>query len=125
MTKAMLEEKLPGTEVKDISELINIGLHLTAANGTNIPYIGWTDVRVQLPSSAQEGQEVHVPFLITVDRLEMPILYYNVIGELVKVASQEGETSPGPCILHSLKAGFVDSGERQLEALISLIQNSR
>ena len=122
MTRAMLEEKLPGTELKDISELINVGLNLTAANGTKIPYIGWTDVRVRLPSPSQEGQEVHVPFLITVDRLEMPILGYNVIEELVKVASQEGETPQGPCILNSLKAGFVDSGESELEALISLIQ---
>ena len=122
MTRAMLEEKLPGTEVKDISELINVGLNLTAAIGTKIPYIVWTDVRVQLPSPTQEGQEVHVPFLITVDRLEMPILGYNVIEELVKVANQEGVTSAGSCILNSLKTGFVDSGESQLEALVSLIQ---
>jgi len=32
MTQAMLEETLPGTAVKDISELINVGLDLTAAN---------------------------------------------------------------------------------------------
>ena len=118
----MLEEKLPGTEVKDISELINVGLDLTTANGTKIPYIGWTDVRVQLPAPTQETQEVHVPFLITVGRLEMPILGYNVIEELVKMTSPEGETPTGSCILNSLKAGFVDSGESQLEALISLIQ---
>ena len=87
MTKAMLEEKLPGTEVKDISELINVGLDLTTANGTKIPYIGWTDVREQLPAPTQERQEVHVLFLITVGRLEMPILGYNVIEELVKMIS--------------------------------------
>ena len=33
MTKGMLEEKLPGTAVRDISELISVGLDLTAANG--------------------------------------------------------------------------------------------
>jgi len=68
MTQAMLEETLPGTAVKDISELINVGLDLTAANGTKIPFIGWADVRVRLPSPTKEGQEVHVPFLVTVDR---------------------------------------------------------
>lgn len=50
------------------SELINVGLDLTAANGTKIPFIGWADVRVRLPSPTKEGQEVHVPFLVTVDR---------------------------------------------------------
>ena len=84
MKRAMLEEKLPGTEVKDISELINVGLDLTADNGTKTPYIGWTDIRVELPSPTQEGQEVHVPFHIIVDCSKMPILGYNVIEELVK-----------------------------------------
>ena len=77
----MLEETLPGTAVKDISELINVGLDLTAANGTKIPFIGWADVRVRLPSPTKEGQEEDVPFLVTVDRLEMPILGYKVIEE--------------------------------------------
>lgn len=91
MTQAMLEEMLPGTTVKDISELINVELDITAANGTKIPFIGWADVRVRLPSWTKEGQGVHVPFLVTVDRWEMPILGYNVIEELVKMDSPEGE----------------------------------
>ena len=78
-------------------------------------------MRVQLPSPTQEGQEVHVLLLITVDRLEMPKLGYNVIEELVKMASQ-GETPPGSCILNSLKAGFVNSDKSQLEALFGRIQ---
>ena len=85
MTKGMLGEKLPGTVVRDISELINVGLDLMAANGTKIPFIGWADVRVQLPSSTEEKLEVHVPFLITLDRLEMPILGCNVIEELLRM----------------------------------------
>ena len=39
MNQAMLEETLPGTTVKDISELINVGLDLTAANGTKIHWL--------------------------------------------------------------------------------------
>ena len=74
MTKGMLEERLPGTTVRDISELISVGLDLTAANGTKIPFIGWADVRVRLPSCEGEAQDVYVPFLITIDRLEMPLL---------------------------------------------------
>ena len=104
----MLEEKRPGTTMKDVSELINVGLDLTAANGTRIPFIGWADVRERLPSRTKEGQEEHVPFLITVDCLDMPTLGYNVIEELVKMVSQ-GDSTPRFSILNSLKAGFVDS----------------
>ena len=39
MTQAMLEETLPGTTAKDISKLINVGLDLTAANGTKIHWL--------------------------------------------------------------------------------------
>ena len=109
MTKGMLEEKLPGTAVKDISELISVGLDLTAANGTKIPFIGWAGVRVRLPSSEGEAQDVHVPFLITIDRLEMPILGYNFIEELVKMSSPADEPTPGFNILSAFKAGFEDS----------------
>ena len=91
MIRATLEETLPGTTVKVISELINVGFDLTAANRTKIPFIGWADMRVRLGSPTKEGQEIDVPFLVTVDRLEMHILSYNVIVELVKMDSLEGE----------------------------------
>ena len=118
----MLEENLPGTTVRDITELISVGLDLTAANGTMIPFIGWADVRVRLPPCEGEAQDVHVPFLITIDRLEMPILGYNVIDELVKMSSPEDEPTPGFNILSAFKAVFEDIDEKQLEALINLIQ---
>lgn len=38
LIRGILEEKLPGTVVRDTSELIGVGL--TAANGTKIPFIG-------------------------------------------------------------------------------------
>ena len=115
MTRGMLEEKLSGTVVRDISELISVGRDLTTANGTKIPFIGWADVRVRLPSSAEE--DVHAPFLITVDRLEMLILGYNVTEELVKMSTQEEESTSGFNILSAFKEGFADSDERQLETL--------
>ena len=40
MNQAMLEETLPGTTVKDISELINVGFDLTAANRSKIHWLG-------------------------------------------------------------------------------------
>lgn len=121
MTKGVLEEILPGTVVRDISELINVGLDLMVANGTKIPFTCWAEVREQL-SSGEEKQEVHVPFLITLDRLEMPILGYNVIEELVRMNRWQEEPTLGSSLLKSFKAGFVDSDESQLQALINLIQ---
>ena len=55
---------------------------------------------------------MHVPFLITVDRLEMPILGYNVTEQLVKMSTQEEESTSGFNILSDFKEGFADSDER-------------
>ena len=74
------------------------------------------------PSSTEEKREEHVPFLITLDRLEMPILGYNVIEELVRMDRGKEDSSLEPSLLQSFKAGFVDSDESQLEALINLIK---
>lgn len=59
ITNGMLWENLLGTAVKDISEWINVGFDLMAANRTKIPFIGRADVRMQLLSSTEEKQKVH------------------------------------------------------------------
>ena len=43
----LLVEEFGGVVVKDISELLN----LTAANGSEIPYIGWVALNFRLPGS--------------------------------------------------------------------------
>lgn len=52
----------------------------------------------------------------------MPILGYNVIEELVRMNQWQEEPTLGSSFLKSLKAGFIDSDESQLQALINLIQ---
>ena len=47
----LLVEEFGGVVVKDISELLNIELNLTAANGSEIPYIGWVALNFRLPGS--------------------------------------------------------------------------
>lgn len=47
---------------------------------------------------------------------------YNVIEELVKMSTQEEESTSGFNILSVFKKGFTDSDERQLEALINFFQ---
>ena len=71
--------------IKQLSELLDTNLNLTAVNGTKVPYIGWVEVRVKLtpPGSDNDQEEQLVPFLVTSEKLDCPILGYNVIQELV------------------------------------------
>jgi hypothetical protein len=41
----VLKENFPNCTIKDVSELLNCDLTLTAANGNTIPYTGWGGVK--------------------------------------------------------------------------------
>ena len=103
--------------MKQLSELLDTNLNLTAVNGTKVPYIGWVEARVTLtpPSSDSDQEELLVPFLVTSEKLDCPILGYNVIEELV---SQE--KNPTPTIYKS----FPETDKRKSDALVNLIQGS-
>jgi hypothetical protein len=79
MPKEMMEKHFPENVIKDIYKLINGELDLTAANGTRIAYSGWTEIEVRFISSKEKDPSVMVPFLVTNDSLEYPILGYNVL----------------------------------------------
>ena len=81
VSEDLLTRVLPGIPIKDISELLDAELNLTAANGTKIPYKGWVEFRFRLSSPESE---LLVPFLVTEEVLEMPLIGYNVIEEIMK-----------------------------------------
>ena len=98
-----------------MSELLDTNLNLTAVNGTKVPYIGWAEVRVKLtaPSSDSNQEELLVPFLVASEKLDCPILGYNVIEG---VLSQD--QNPEPTIYKS----FPGKDKTKLDALVSFIQ---
>ena len=105
--------------IEQLSELLDTNVNLTAVNGTKDPYIGWVEVRVKLtpPSSDSDQEELLVPFLVTSEKLDCPILRYNVIEELVPVSQEQ---NPTPTIYKS----FPETDKRKLDALVNFIQGS-
>lgn len=79
-----LQEHLRSIAIRPLSELLETSLYLTAVNGTQIPYIGWVEVRLKLtPSSSNSNQvELVAPFLVT-ENVDCPILRYSAIDELL------------------------------------------
>ena len=67
------------------------------------------------PSSDSNQEELLVPFLVTAEKLECPILGYNVIEELV---SQD--QNPNPTIYKS----FPGTDKTKLDALVNFSQSS-
>ena len=103
--------------IRQLSELLETSLSLTAVNGSQIPYIGWVEARVMLtpPGSDSNQEELLVPFLVTSEKLDCPILGYNVIEELV---SQD--QNPNPTIYKS----FPGTDKTKVDALVNFIQSS-
>ena len=82
----VLRRNFPGITVKNISELLNSELNLTTANGGEMPYVGWMELNFRLLSSKVE---LAVPFLVTDQSLDTPIIGFNVIEEIVKTSSED------------------------------------
>ncbi len=81
ITENHLQRFSPKATVEDIATLLDNNLRLTAANGTDIPFCGWVKLPFQLENS---NTTLLVPFLVTKERLDTPIIGYNVIAELSK-----------------------------------------
>ena len=61
---------------------------MKAANVTEIPYEGSIEILFELATSSDK-HGISVPFLISTDTLEHPIVGYNVIEEMVKSAESQ------------------------------------
>lgn len=109
---------MDGTAIKDISDLIDGELNLTAANGTKIAHSGQVEIEVCLTSSNKDEPSVMVSFLITDDNLEYHILGYNVIQELVQSFNPLTD-------IPAVQASFGDLDKTVLLDIIKLIQDTK
>ena len=100
---------LPGPQVWHISELVKGDLSLSAANGSEIPYKRWTEVRFQ---AMPQSQDLTVPFLVSPETADYPLLGYNVIEEAVKL---DLDTARPECLHES----FPTIADDQIESLVN------
>ena len=84
--------------LRDVSELIDCQLNVNAANGAEIPYKGWAEIEVKLTSTQEP---VIVPFLVTSETIDVPLVGFNVIEEFMKSKSEMTDTELAcvfPCV---------------------------
>ena len=112
----LLKRLLPDVPIKDISELVDMELNLTAANGTTIPYKGWIDLTFRLSSPESE---LSVPFLVTEEILETPLVGYNVIEEILQ--EKNGNESLQRQVA-DVNSEFTDLNLQDSKVLVNFIQ---
>ena len=76
------QDNLPKVQLRPVEELLNGQLQLKAANGVDIPFIGWVQLSFSLCKDDKECLEV--PTLVTDAGLDCPIVGYNVITEIIR-----------------------------------------
>ena len=114
----LLSQQFGGTPIRQMGELIDtVDLTLEAVNVSKILYIGWAenDVKLLHPQDNQKHDEITVPFLVTNEKIDSPILGYNVIEELVKHDDNSVE---------AIYSSFPGNGKDKLDALVNFIQSS-
>ena len=76
-------------KIRDISELLGeqCDLELSGVNGNEIPYEGYVMLEVEVGDNI-----VEVPFLVTKENIQSPIIGYNAIRKLVCDESEEKDS---------------------------------
>ena len=119
ISEHVMNINFPFIQVRDIHELLGAesNIDLQAANGTKISYRGWVEFDLKL---SEQGTVVKVPFLVTNEKLELPIIGYNVIELIVKEDNNSAES-----LAASMTKGFRNSSPDRIPALINLLQTSQ
>ena len=114
ISEQLVRRNFPGITVKNISELLNSELNVTTANGGEMPYVGWMELNFRLLSSKVE---LAVPFLVTDQSLDTPIIGFNVIEEIVKTSSEDA-------VLHQeITSSFTELNGKNASTLVNFIQS--
>ncbi|CAH3139736.1 unnamed protein product, partial [Porites lobata] len=115
-----LKSQLPAVQIRDIEQLLGTdgSINLQAANGTDIPYCGWAEISVRLAN--EKETEVRVPFLITRENIDQPIIGFNVIELMVRNTEEENDD----VLLNGMSKSFKLSKSGDTQVLISLIRTS-
>ena len=80
ISEAFVWQNFPEVQIRDISELLQTDLKLTAANGSDIPYHGWAEINFQV---TPHSPVLTVPFLVRQETNDLPLIGYNTIEESI------------------------------------------
>ena len=99
-------------------------LDLKAANGTALPYSGWTEIDFSLIGTNHD-YGLKVPFLVCKEMLELPILGYNVIEEIARKSATTSKSPEQPPFLDVLFCSLKNIKRCKVEALVIIIQSEK
>ena len=88
VSEHFLKQKFLGKNLPDISELIECKVNVTAANGTSIPYKGWTELQFTLAGNQKLSI---ILFLVTKETIDLPLVGFSGFEEFIKADMFEAD----------------------------------
>lgn len=112
---------LPHTRLKDISEMLDSAdtLDIVAANGENMPYVGWVEITFSLASGGAPTTSVNVPTLVMKgNKLGRPIIGSNVIELIIDSELKQSNATDRERLSHIVRAVFPNFEPDQAQAFV-------
>ena len=120
ISEDVLKSQLPSVQVRDICQLLDTqgSISLQAANGTDIPYSGWAEIDLELVADTET--KIKVPFLVTKENIDQPLIGFNVIELIVK----EDHGKRDDKLVEKLENSFIHCERKNIPALVNFIRSS-
>lgn len=119
------QEYLPEVPLRDVSDILEAPntLNLVAANGIDVPYIGYVEVTFRLSSPAAHKAEFVIPMLVARGQnLSHPIIGFNVIEQTVNAIEQaQPSTVNNNTLERIVLAAFPSLKKNKVQAFIQLV----
>ena len=115
------EEYFPTTRLRDVSEILDShdDLTLTAANGTEMPYLGWIETVFQLASETDQAEELIIPVLVMKGwHLSHPIIGFNVIEHILTKTEKTKR-------YHTVRKAFPSLKRNKVRAFIQAVSTEQ
>ena len=125
VSSAWLQEHLPKAKIQGVEELLGVNeLELKAANGTALPYCGWTEIDFSLLGTNSD-YGLKIPFLVSKVALDFPIVGYNVIEEITRRSAVKVNQDEQTSFVDVLCCSLMDIERAEVEALVAFLQSER
>ena len=110
-------------DLRDISELLDTSdtLDIVAANGENMPYVGWVKITFSLAYAGAPTTEVIVPTLVMKGNIARPIIGSNVIGLIVNNISKQSNTGREH-LVDTVRATFPGQAKAFIEQVTAVVE---
>jgi hypothetical protein len=116
---------LPKAKIQVVEELLGVNeLELKAANGTALPYCGWTEIDFSLLGTNSD-YGLKIPSLVSKVALDLPIVGYNVIEEITRKSAVKVNQDEQTSFVDVLCCSLMDIERAEVEALVAFLQSER